>query len=61
MSIRRFVIQNAEVLGLFGWEQSERKNFSFTELTPFLRQIEEQGANRKSSNRSNDLPIRARS
>lgn len=38
-----FVIQNAEVLGLFGWEQSERKYFSFTELSPFLRQIDQQG------------------
>jgi len=38
-----FVIQNAEVLGLFGWEQSDRKYFSFAELTPFLRSIEEQG------------------
>ena len=39
-----FVIQNADVLGLFGWEQSDRKYFSFAELTPFLRQIDEQGA-----------------
>jgi len=38
-----FVIQNAEVLGLFGWEQSDRKYFSFTELAPFLRQIDQQG------------------
>jgi ABC-type transport system involved in cytochrome c biogenesis permease subunit len=38
-----FVIQNAEVLGLFGWEQSDRKYFSFTELSPFLKQIDEQG------------------
>jgi ABC-type transport system involved in cytochrome c biogenesis permease subunit len=38
-----FVIQNAEVLGLFGWEQSDRKYFSYAELTPFLKQIEEQG------------------
>jgi ABC-type transport system involved in cytochrome c biogenesis permease subunit len=38
-----FVIQNAEVLGLFGWEQSERKYFSFAELTPFLKQIDDQG------------------
>src|SRR6266705_3329565 len=37
-----FVIQNAEVLGLFGWEQSDRKYFSFAELTPFLKQIDEQ-------------------
>ena len=38
-----FVIQNAEVLGLFGWQQSDRKYFSFTELAPFLKQIDEQG------------------
>ena len=38
-----FVIQNAEVLGLFGWEQSDRKNFSFAELSPFLKQIDDQG------------------
>jgi ABC-type transport system involved in cytochrome c biogenesis permease subunit len=39
-----FVVQNADVLGLFGWEQSERKYFSFAEFTPFLKQIDEQGA-----------------
>jgi ABC-type transport system involved in cytochrome c biogenesis permease subunit len=38
-----FVIQNSEVLGLFGWEQSDRKYFSFTELSPFLKQIDDQG------------------
>ena len=38
-----FVIQNAEVLGLFGWEQSDRKYFSFKELAPFGKQIDEQG------------------
>jgi ABC-type transport system involved in cytochrome c biogenesis permease subunit len=38
-----FVIRNADVLGLFGWQQSERKYFSFAELTPFLKQIDEQG------------------
>jgi len=38
-----FLIQNDEVLGLFGWEQSQRKYFSFTEFSPFLKQIEEQG------------------
>ncbi len=39
-----FLVQNADVLGLFGWEQSDRKYFSFTEFSPFLKQIEEQGA-----------------
>jgi ABC-type transport system involved in cytochrome c biogenesis permease subunit len=38
-----FVVQNDEVLGLFGWEQSQRKYFSFVEFSPFLKQIEEQG------------------
>jgi ABC-type transport system involved in cytochrome c biogenesis permease subunit len=37
-----FVVQNADVLGLFGWQQSDRKYFSFTEFTPFLKQIDEQ-------------------
>src|SRR5215470_12236160 len=40
---RVFVVQNADVLGLFGWEQSDRKYFSFAEFTPFLKQIDEQG------------------
>jgi ABC-type transport system involved in cytochrome c biogenesis permease subunit len=38
-----FIVQNDEVLGLFGWEQSHRKYFSFAEFAPFLNQIEEQG------------------
>jgi ABC-type transport system involved in cytochrome c biogenesis permease subunit len=38
-----FLVQNDEVLGLFGWEQSQRKYFSFSEFSPFLKQIEEQG------------------
>ena len=37
-----FLIDNADVLGLFGWEQGERKYFSYAELKPFLRQIDEQ-------------------
>ena len=37
-----FVVQNADVLGLFGWQQSDRKYFSFVEFTPFLKQIDEQ-------------------
>jgi ABC-type transport system involved in cytochrome c biogenesis permease subunit len=39
-----FVVQNAEVLGLFGWQQSDRKYFSFADFTPFLKQIDEQAA-----------------
>jgi len=38
-----FVIQNGDVLGLFGWQQGDRKYFSFAQLTPFLKQIDEQG------------------
>jgi ABC-type transport system involved in cytochrome c biogenesis permease subunit len=38
-----FLVQNDEVLGLFGWEQSKRKYFSFADFSPFLTQIEEQG------------------
>ena len=38
-----FLVQNDEVLGLFGWEQSQRKYFSFVEFSSFLKQIEEQG------------------
>ena len=38
-----FVVQNDEVLGLFGWQQRQRKYFSFAEFSPFLKQIEEQG------------------
>jgi ABC-type transport system involved in cytochrome c biogenesis permease subunit len=39
-----FVVQNADVLGLFGWQQSDRKYFSFAEFTPFLKQIDQQAA-----------------
>lgn len=38
-----FVIHNPEVLGLFGWEQNERKYFSYTEIQPFLEKIDKQG------------------
>ena len=38
-----FVINHPEVLGLFGWQQSDKKYYSFRELTPFFRQIDEQG------------------
>ena len=39
-----FVEQNADVLGLFGWQQTDRKYFSFADFAPFLKQIDEQGA-----------------
>ena len=38
-----FLVQNAEVLGLCGWQQTDRKYFSFAEFAPFLQKIEEQG------------------
>jgi ABC-type transport system involved in cytochrome c biogenesis permease subunit len=38
-----FVVENAEVLGLFGWEQGRRKYFSFAEFAPFLQKIDEEG------------------
>lgn len=38
-----FVINNPEVLGLFGWQQAARKYFSYTELEPFLEVIDVQG------------------
>lgn len=38
-----FRIMNAEVLGMFGWQPHGRKNFSFSELEPFLEKIDEQG------------------
>jgi ABC-type transport system involved in cytochrome c biogenesis permease subunit len=38
-----FVIHNPEVLGLFGWEQTDRKDFRFSELIPFLEKIDVQG------------------
>jgi ABC-type transport system involved in cytochrome c biogenesis permease subunit len=39
-----FVVQNADVLGLFGWQQTDRKYFTFADFAPFLKQIDEQGA-----------------
>ena len=38
-----FAINNPEVLGLFGWQQGERKYFSYAELEPFFAKIDEQG------------------
>jgi len=38
-----FLVQNDEVLGLFGWEQNERKNFSYIDFAPFLEKIDQQG------------------
>jgi ABC-type transport system involved in cytochrome c biogenesis permease subunit len=39
-----FIVQNSDVLGLFGWQQTDRKYFSFADFAPFLKQIDEQGA-----------------
>ena len=38
-----FIINSPDVLGSFGWEQGERKYFSFSELKPFFAKIDEQG------------------
>ena len=38
-----FAIYNPEVLGLFGWEQNDRKYFSYAELNSFMEKIDEQG------------------
>jgi ABC-type transport system involved in cytochrome c biogenesis permease subunit len=38
-----FVINNPEVLGLFGWQQTNHKYFTYAELTPFLDKIDQQG------------------
>ena len=38
-----FVINSPDVLGSFGWEQSDRKYYSFAELKPFFAKIDEQG------------------
>ncbi|MCP5536304.1 MAG: cytochrome c biogenesis protein CcsA [Akkermansiaceae bacterium] len=38
-----FLIHNPEVLGLFGWQQHDRKRFSYDELFPYMSQIDEQG------------------
>jgi len=40
---RVFVINHPDVLGLFGWQQTDRKYFSYAELTPFFKTIDEQG------------------
>ena len=38
-----FAINNPEVLGLFGWQQGDRKYFSYGELEPYLQKIDDQG------------------
>ncbi|MCX6967951.1 MAG: cytochrome c biogenesis protein CcsA [Verrucomicrobia bacterium] len=38
-----FAINNPEVLGLFGWQQGERKYFSYAELEPFFGKIDTEG------------------
>ncbi len=38
-----FAIHNPDVFGLFGWQQGEKKYFSYVDLTPFLKKIDEQG------------------
>jgi ABC-type transport system involved in cytochrome c biogenesis permease subunit len=38
-----FLIDNSEVLGLFGWQKDKRRRFSYRELAPFLDKIDEEG------------------
>lgn len=38
-----FVINNPEVLGLFGWEQNGKKYFTYAELSPFIEKIDTEG------------------
>ena len=38
-----FAIHNPEVLGLFGWQQGDRKYFSYDEIAPFLEKIDTEG------------------
>jgi ABC-type transport system involved in cytochrome c biogenesis permease subunit len=38
-----FAIHHPDVLGLFGWQQDDKKYFTYAALEPFLRQIDEQG------------------
>ena len=50
-----FAINNPDVLGLFGWQQGDRKYFSHNELEPFLGNIDKEGqqaANIESAQRS---------
>lgn len=37
------IINNPDVLGMFGWQQTDRKFFSQNELLPFFPKIDEQG------------------
>lgn len=39
-----FRIDNADVLGLFGWQQVREKHFSYNELQPYLEEIFKQAA-----------------
>ena len=38
-----FAINNPEVLGLFGWQQGDKKYFSYAELQPFFEKIDAEG------------------
>ena len=53
-----FVIQNADVLGLFGWEQKDRKYFSYADFPPFKNKSTNRARSPRSCNRSNAPPIR---
>jgi len=51
-----FVINNPEVLGLFGWQQNERKYFPFSALSPFLGKINEQAQQAEKITSANRTP-----
>jgi ABC-type transport system involved in cytochrome c biogenesis permease subunit len=51
-----FVINNPDVLGLFGWEQKDRKYFTYDELAPFLSKIDAQGQSVESVEVPNRTP-----
>jgi len=52
-----FVINNPEVLGIFGWQQGEREFFSYAELSPFLQKIDEQARQSESVDSSERSPF----
>jgi ABC-type transport system involved in cytochrome c biogenesis permease subunit len=54
-----FKIDNPEVLGLFGWKQEDRKYFSYAELFPFLKTIDDQGRSAAEAKSAERTPYQA--
>jgi hypothetical protein len=54
-----FIIQNADVLGLFGWEQTDRKYFSYAELQPFCGKSRNRARSPRSCALSSGRPTNA--